>query len=161
MNKRILIIGKGGSGKDHLKNKLIKSGYKGSISHTTRPIRNNEVDGVDYHFTNDLDFSLRTSSEEFREWTVFKGWFYGTTQKDWEEKEVFIVSPEFILNKLTEKERESSFIIYLDIDEDTRRARLIKRNDSDSVDRRIDRDDKDFIPQLNKIVDLTIKNSNF
>ena len=37
-----------------------------------------------------------------------------------------------------------SFIVYFDIDEETRRNRLLSRRDADNVERRIEADEKDF-----------------
>lgn len=50
----IAIMGKAGSGKDTLCRALLKEPEfktaKPIISCTTRPIRENETDGIDYHF---------------------------------------------------------------------------------------------------------------
>mgnify|MGYP000954014175 CR=1 FL=1 len=50
MNKRVIIVGKGGSGKDHLRKSLSEMGYKYCVSHTSRPPRQGEEGGVDYFF---------------------------------------------------------------------------------------------------------------
>lgn len=49
-----------------------------SISHTTRPIRNGEVDGVDYHFVTKGDFEAMVERGEFIEWAEVHGNLYGT-----------------------------------------------------------------------------------
>ena len=46
----IEIIGKNGSGKSYLANKLYNLGFKRNVGYTTRPIRDNEIDGLDYFF---------------------------------------------------------------------------------------------------------------
>ena len=55
--------------------------------------------------------------------------------------------------------RINTFVIYLDIDETTRRERLKKRYDIDDIDRRISADDNDF-KRLDD-VDLIICDNNF
>ena len=51
-----------------------------SISATTRPARNGEVDGVDYHFLGSAEFDARRQRGEFLEsFEVFgRGYWYGT-----------------------------------------------------------------------------------
>jgi len=51
-----------------------------SISHTTRPRRGNERDGVDYHFVDDPTFDDLISKGAFLEWANVHGKRYGTTQ---------------------------------------------------------------------------------
>ena len=50
MKKRLIIVGKGGSGKDHMRKMLQDEGFRYCISHTTRPPRKDETNGVDYFF---------------------------------------------------------------------------------------------------------------
>ena len=64
MNKQytiMAIMGKAGSGKDTLCRALLKEpeflNAKPIISCTTRPIRDNETDGVDYHFLTNEEFT--------------------------------------------------------------------------------------------------------
>ena len=49
MNK-IILVGKGASGKDHLRKILEGRGFTYGISYTTRPPREGEIDGQDYYF---------------------------------------------------------------------------------------------------------------
>ncbi len=53
-----------------------------SISHTTRPIRPGEVDGVDYHFTDRTRFVRMVEQGRFLEHAEVFGNFYGTSA-DW------------------------------------------------------------------------------
>jgi guanylate kinase len=52
-----------------------------SISHTTRPRRNGEEDGLDYHFVDRDAFTRMRDQGEFLEWAVVFDNFYGTTRK--------------------------------------------------------------------------------
>ncbi len=49
-----------------------------SISHTSRPIRPNEVDGVDYFFVSDSQFKEMLERHEFIEHANVYGNYYGT-----------------------------------------------------------------------------------
>ena len=53
-----------------------------SISHTTRPIRPGEVDGVNYHFTDRTQFVRMVEQGRFLEHAEVFGNFYGTSA-DW------------------------------------------------------------------------------
>jgi guanylate kinase len=51
-----------------------------SVSYTTRPRRNNEVEGVDYHFVDDETFSVMVRDNAFAEWARVHGHRYGTSR---------------------------------------------------------------------------------
>jgi guanylate kinase len=51
-----------------------------SISHTTRPPRPAETDGVDYHFVDDACFESMVHGGEFLEWAEYAGYRYGTSK---------------------------------------------------------------------------------
>ena len=51
-----------------------------SVSHTTRPKRPGERDGVDYHFINLEQFERCANSGEFLEYAKVFDYFYGTSQ---------------------------------------------------------------------------------
>lgn len=143
MNKRIIICGHGGSGKDYLKNKLVEKGFNPGISFTTRKPRVGEIDGVDYYYCSDEKFNSMIKNQELYEYKEFRGWFYGTSLKEFYSAEIFIMTPPSI-KELSKKDRKKSFIIYLDIDERIRKMRLSSRNDVDSVDRRLKADREMF-----------------
>jgi len=140
---KILILGAGGSGKDFLKKKLIEKGFKGDISHTTRPKRSNESDGVDYHFVSEDEFIDMINKDLFLQNKSFREWRYGTTLEEWNTKDVFIVTPEG-LYAIPEDLRKDCVVIYLDIPLEIRKQRLEARGDADSVDRRLAADLEQF-----------------
>lgn len=51
-----------------------------SVSHTTRPVRPGEVDGVNYHFTDRPTFQQLIDQGDFFEFAEVFGNFYGTSQ---------------------------------------------------------------------------------
>lgn len=142
--RRIILVGKGGSGKDYARKKLENLGLKYCASHTSRPPRNGEIDGKDYFFISlDEAKSLINRSNFFYEHVEFNGWIYGTSIREFESSNLFIMTPKGISN-LKPEDRESSAIFYLDIEESVRRQRLSVRRDADSVERRLLADEKDF-----------------
>jgi len=56
-----------------------------SVSATTRPARDHEMDGVDYHFLSEQDFQAMIEADEFVEWAEVHGHLYGTSRKAVEE----------------------------------------------------------------------------
>lgn len=70
-----LIIGPSGSGKTSVANKL---NYPKVISTTTRAMRENEIDGVDYHFVSLAEFKTLDLVES----TVYADNYYGYQRKD-------------------------------------------------------------------------------
>ena len=55
-HKIVILCGKSSSGKDLIKNKLIKNGYKGIVTNTTRPPREGEQNGIHYNFLTEYHF---------------------------------------------------------------------------------------------------------
>lgn len=156
--RRIIIAGKGGSGKDYLVKLLRQDGLIYSVSHTSRPKRSGEIDGVDYYFS-DYDECIRMANlGEFYEYVEFNNWFYGTSLDEFYRANLFIMTPSGI-KKLKPEDRKESLIIYIDIDEDTLRERLSWRKDADNVERRIAADREDFKNFFD--FDCIIKNPNF
>lgn len=76
----VAIVGKSGSGKDTLLHKIMKyePNYNEIISCTTRPPREEEIDGVNYHFLSVEDFCAKIERKEMLEFTSFNNWGYGT-----------------------------------------------------------------------------------
>ena len=70
-----------GAGKTSLVKALVNetSDLLLSVSHTTRLRRNTEVDGVDYHFIDQNQFSAMLASDDFLEHAEVFGNYYGTS----------------------------------------------------------------------------------
>jgi guanylate kinase len=84
--KRLLLVlsAPSGGGKTTIAKRLLQVrkdlGY--SVSATTRPIRNGEKDGVDYHFLTRAEFERRRDGQEFLEWAEYGGQLYGTLKQE-------------------------------------------------------------------------------
>ncbi|MGC8611664.1 MAG: guanylate kinase [Athalassotoga sp.] len=61
-------------------------GIEFSVSYTTRPKRENEVEGVDYFFVDEKTFRELIKKGEFLEWAEVHGHLYGTSKKFVEER---------------------------------------------------------------------------
>jgi len=71
-----------GAGKTSLVKSLVSdlSFIRVSVSHTTRPMRPGEEDGVNYHFTDRDTFQAMINQGDFFEFAEVFGNFYGTSQ---------------------------------------------------------------------------------
>ena len=158
-HKRIILVGKAASGKDYIRKTFEAQGFKYAVSYTTRPPRPDEIAGQDYFFIKQPDAQDMIDKCEFYEWVVFNGWIYGTTKKQFYNDDIFIMTPSG-LNQLSEDDRQTSTVIYLDIDEGVRKKRLLERKmPGDSVERRLEADREDF--KNFKNYNIKITNQNF
>lgn len=118
----IAIIGQAGSGKDSIYRRIVHQyKYHPVVGYTTRPIREGEVDGRDYHFV---------SVEEFDELDLiteksFNGWYYGISKESFSETEINIgvFNPSQIMDLLERNDIDME--IYEIIASD--KARLIRQ----------------------------------
>jgi len=69
-----------GAGKTTIARRLLEEdgAIRLSVSATTRPPREGEVDGVDYHFVSADEFERMVAEDEFYEWAPVFGHSYGT-----------------------------------------------------------------------------------
>jgi guanylate kinase len=72
-----------GAGKTTLVSAMLQqvSGVEVSVSHTTRPSREGEVDGVNYHFVDKAQFEEMVDAGEFLESASVFGNMYGTSKQ--------------------------------------------------------------------------------
>jgi len=79
----LIISGPSGSGKSSLMNEMIKTidDVYFSISTTTRPIREGEKEGVNYHYISKDEFKKDMEDGMFLEWARVHDNYYGTSLK--------------------------------------------------------------------------------
>jgi len=80
--KLYMITAPSGAGKTSLVKTLVNQNDNlcVSISHTTRPPRNSELDGVNYHFIKNNEFMEMLSQGQFLESANVYGHYYGTSR---------------------------------------------------------------------------------
>lgn len=79
--KAIIFTAPSGAGKTTIVRHLIKTfpQLAFSVSATTRPPRNGEINGKDYYFLSEDEFKEKIAQQQFLEWEeVYPGRFYGT-----------------------------------------------------------------------------------
>ena len=85
----MIVAGPAGTGKTTLAERLVSEmkGVEKVVTSTTRPARPGEVDGLDYHFFTEEQFSERLAHAEFLEWARVHGRHrYGTLRRSVQEK---------------------------------------------------------------------------
>jgi len=162
-NEKIIIVGASGSGKDYLLKGLIAKGESYEPKITTRPIREGELNGVDYNFLNEKEFSLMYEKNLIKVHQSFniknQKWYYAISNENFKKNNLFIMTP-YEVSLLSAEERKGCFVVFLDIPEEIRRKRISERNDNnDSIERRIFADRIDF--RYFKDYDMKICDSEF
>lgn len=76
----VALFGESGAGKDTIQKWLVSNvpNTKGIVSCTTRPKRDNEVEGIDYYYLTNTQFAETVLTGDMLEATSFNDWFYGT-----------------------------------------------------------------------------------
>ena len=83
----VILSSPSGVGKTTLTKKIQQkySSFKISVSHTTRPPRSNEVEGVDYFFISEEKFKEFIKENKFYEYAKIFENYYGTLKKNVDE----------------------------------------------------------------------------
>ena len=82
MYKIIALIGEAGSGKDRIMKEVLAAApdrFNEIISCTTRPMREGEVEGVNYYYLTGKQFTDKVIADQMLETSGFNGWYYGTS----------------------------------------------------------------------------------
>ncbi len=79
----VVLSAPSGTGKTTLAHLLVNSvsNLQVSVSYTTRPIRGNEREGVEYHFVSEPEFNEKIEQNAFLEWANVHGKYYGSSME--------------------------------------------------------------------------------
>ena len=165
----VILSSPSGAGKTSLVKEIsLKNNYFVSISHTTRKPRSNEIDGKDYFFINEDEFTKLISKEKFLEYAKVFNNYYGSSQDivfeklnnghnvifdiDWQGTE-----------QIKEKKLKYKIITIFILPPSRKELfnRLLNRdiNDEKNATKRMKQFDKDVIHWKN--YDLVVINDNF
>jgi len=144
----LVLSGPSGAGKSSLLNEVI--GDIGecyfSISTTTRPMREGEIDGVHYHFVDEAEFKKDIEDELFLEYAFVHGNYYGTSIKPVKEAlrdgklvifDIDVQGNATIINRLGDI-TTSVFISPPTLSELKKRLEARSTDSQEVIDRRID-----------------------
>lgn len=159
----IVIVGESASGKSTLQNMLVQSDpkFEKIVTYTTRPMRDGEKDGVDYHFVSEAAFDEMSKRDFFVEQNKYREWRYGTAKCECENAKykVAVMTPAGL--RALRRSNIDTVSVYLYVD---RRSRLIKNlNRGDNIEEAYRRNLSD-VGQFDGImdeVDYVIDNSGY
>lgn len=176
MGKIYYIMGKSSSGKDTIFKKLYEEcpGTKMLITYTTRPIRDWEKDGREYHFVNEEAIeSYRKQGKviEMRTYNTVQGrWTYATIDDgalNLESRNYLLIGTLDSYIKIREYFGEENVVpLYIDLGDGIRLQRALNRENSREkpqyaeMCRRFLADEEDFSEERLKAVGITRKYLN-
>ncbi len=180
MGKMIYLMGKSSSGKDTVFKYLLENSFldlKKVVPYTTRPIRAGEVEGEEYHFTDDAGFEkMRTEGKviEYRIYNTYYGpWYYFTVDDgsiDLNLNNYLIIGTlESYLKTIDYLGKEKVLPVLLEVDDGERLQRALDREKLQEVPgyeemcRRFLADAEDFSEEKIKAAEIPqkFKNNNF
>ncbi|MCK9454641.1 MAG: guanylate kinase [Sulfurimonas sp.] len=165
----LVLSGPSGAGKSSLLNEII--GDIGecyfSISTTTRPPREGEIDGVHYHFVDEAEFKKDIEDELFLEYAIVHGNYYGTSIKPVKEAlkkgklvifDIDVQGNTTIINRLGDI-TTSVFISPPTLSELKKRLQTRSTDSKEVIERRIDMAKREI--QRISEYDFLVVNDNF
>lgn len=168
MHKLIILCGRSGSGKDTIMRSLVSKGFKPAISYTTRPMRPNEKNHVDYHFIKKNTFLKLISNDgliEYRKYNTVEGeWYYGLGKSEidlFDSNYVTIKDLNGVKELVNYFGKENCIVFYISASKFVRTMRAMRRGgfNQEEWDRRIKADNYDFRDsEVNKYCDVKIEN---
>ena len=163
--KVIIVSAPSGAGKTSIVRHLLEQvpDLKFSISATTRPKRDYEIDGKDYYFLTPEQFKERLANDEFLEWQeVYTDQFYGSLKSEveriWSNGQAVIFDVEVLgglnIKKFYGDEALSVFIEPPTMEELENRLKNRGTETEESLKKRIDKAEYElsFARQFDKIV---------
>lgn len=166
----IVLLGASGTGKSTIENELATHhGYKKIISYTTRTMRNGEVNGRDYYFTDNITFAGMVNSGLMAEYDEYsQNRLYGTLLSDYQgtEDRVVVLTPNGLRQLQKNCQNEHIISVLVNSSLGTRVKRYIDRcgvdkfnyDDKNEIAARVERDFAMFLG-LEKEVTLVVDNN--
>ena len=145
-------MGKAGSGKDSLMKAILhhdtEKNLNEIISYTTRPIREGEQEGINYHYVSNEEFSQLVLENKMLEATVFNSWGYGTAINSLNENKINIgVFNPAGIESLMKDSRINLKVFYIEASDKERLIRQLSRESDPNIEeifRRFKADEIDF-----------------
>ena len=147
----VALIGKAGSGKDTILKDVVRA-YKLPmniiVSYTTRPMREGETEGKEYHFISEETFKQMINNNQMLEYVQFNNWWYGTgiSCLDDSKINIGIFNPSGIKSLINFPEIDLQ-IYYIHASDKQRLLRQLNREeypDIKEIIRRYSADEEDF-----------------
>lgn len=165
MKKTILcIVGRTSSGKTYIAKRLSTIlGYNEVVSHTTRPMRKKETNGVEHWFDAKEEFQNVLYNQTVIAYTKIGEYEYCATLEDIQGNCIYIIDPNGI-KYLREhfSDKVNLVVVYIYCDKELRKARASERSDYMTAWAKRDKaEDRQFTEfEMDREWDCFINNSN-
>lgn len=161
----VAIMGKAGSGKDSLMKAVLHhdtlNNLNEIVSYTTRPMREGEKEGINYHYVSDEEFLQLILEDKMLEATIFNSWCYGTALNSLNQNKINIgVFNPAGVESLMKDPRINLKIFYIEASDKERLIRQLTREQNPDIEeilRRYKADNLDF-SDLSSINYTTVNN---
>lgn len=165
----VILVGESASGKSTIANILEQKqpNFSKVVTYTTRPMRDSEVDGIDYHFIDNNKFNELVEQNFFVEHARYRDWKYGTAINfDENEDKVIVLTPAGAraFRAYAEKHTELKshiIVVYIWVDRRSRMINIIKRGDNIDEAYRRNLSDVGQFDAFEREADYTINNENY
>ena len=126
----IVLVGESASGKSSIEKYLVNNyGYNKIVSYTTRPPRDREVDGADYHFISVEQFHKLKEEKFFAETAIYNDWHYGTAKKDYTNNKIAVLTPHG-LRQISKIDGINVTSFYINVPRRDRLIKILQRGDN-------------------------------
>lgn len=126
----LILIGESASGKSSIEKELVKKyGFEKIISYTTRKKRQNEENGIDYHFISEENFLKLKEQGFFAETATYNGWHYGSAKQDYlTDNKVAVLTPHG-LRQIKNIDNHNIVSFYINVPRRDRLIKILQRGD--------------------------------
>lgn len=157
----IVLVGESASGKSSIERCLVNDyEYDKVVSYTTRPQRDGEVDGVDYHFINTEKFIQLKAEGFFAETAMYRDWYYGTAKEDCTNDKVAVLTPHG-LRQISKIDSINVTSFYISVPRRDRLIKILQRGDNIEEAYRRSLSDVGQFDGIEDEVDYIIRNDGY
>lgn len=157
----IILVGPSASGKTVIGKYLIDTyHFKKFVTTTTRPMRINEKQNIDYHFVSYEEFTKRVSENKFVEYVQYNGFYYGSEKAEIATNKIIILEPNGLKKYLSLKDK-TIVSFFIKCDKSLRKQRMIDRKDEkEDIAKRLENDDFLFNDEVMSLVNYVCDSTN-
>jgi len=163
-NTLIVMLGGRGSGKTTLLNKLLtETNITKLVTHTTRNIRDDEVDGIDYHFVTKKEFKNLKKIEYSKYHNNYKGLSYKEYENNLinsDNKAAIVTLDRNGVKSVINKLDCNIVVVYIDAPLEDIRGRLIDRYGPEKAKEELKQSIEEKEYNNDKLADYVIYNRN-
>lgn len=149
--KLLALFGESSAGKDSIQHWLERKlkNIHGMVSYTSRPPRDYEIEGREYHFISQEEFEKLIVENKMLEHTCFNNWYYGTYINELQKGKinVGVFNPQGIRSLLSHSDTIDILPVWIKADDRHRLLRSLKREKNpncEEICRRFLADKEDF-----------------